>query len=153
MVQRIPVKPLSLLIGLKLKNFPKTFNDIAYFQFILIISFLRISLTIFFPMPWPPFRSVRYFILENWSAKFSQHRIINLPLKENNFRPERTQYVHKGCTGTDGKKRPKDADAVPARFLLACPDGHLDDFPWPARSVRPLWFDESSCDARSKTLK
>jgi hypothetical protein len=51
-------------------------------------------------------------------------------LKENNFRPERTQYVHKGCTGSDGKKRPKDADAVPARFLLACPDGHLDDFPW-----------------------
>jgi len=51
-------------------------------------------------------------------------------IKENRFRPERTRFVHKGCRGSKGDQPGKDADAVPARFLLACRDGHLDDFPW-----------------------
>ena len=52
-------------------------------------------------------------------------------LKVDRFRPERTRFVHKGCTGSpDRQSRAKDADAVPARFLLACRNGHLDDFPW-----------------------
>lgn len=51
-------------------------------------------------------------------------------IKENRFRPERTRFVHKGCTGSKGDQKARDADAVPARFLLACRDGHLDDFPW-----------------------
>lgn len=51
-------------------------------------------------------------------------------IKENRFRPERTRFVHKGCRGSKGDQKAKDADAVPARFLLACRDGHLDDFPW-----------------------
>lgn len=51
-------------------------------------------------------------------------------IKENRFRPERTRFVHKGCLGSKGDQKAKDADAVPARFLLACRDGHLDDFPW-----------------------
>lgn len=51
-------------------------------------------------------------------------------IKENRFRPERTRFVHKGCRGSKGNQPAKDADAVPARFLLACPGGHLDDFPW-----------------------
>ncbi|MDL4861185.1 DUF1998 domain-containing protein [Halomonas elongata] len=46
------------------------------------------------------------------------------------FRIERARYVHKGCKGSDGTKRATDADAVPARFLIACKSGHLDDFPW-----------------------
>ena len=50
--------------------------------------------------------------------------------KDNFYRPENTRFVHLGCRGSDGKKPPKDADAVPARFLLACRNGHLDDFPW-----------------------
>ncbi|HET9899322.1 MAG TPA: DUF1998 domain-containing protein [Streptosporangiaceae bacterium] len=41
------------------------------------------------------------------------------------FRPERVRYVH-GCRG-HGPGRPT---AVPARFVLACERGHLDDFPW-----------------------
>lgn len=41
------------------------------------------------------------------------------------YRPDKTRYVH-GCSG-QGRKRPT---AVPARFVLACADGHLDDFPW-----------------------
>ncbi len=51
-------------------------------------------------------------------------------IKDNRFRPERTRFVHKGCRGSKGDQPAKDADAVPARFLLACRDGHLDDFPW-----------------------
>ncbi|SEF89538.1 DUF1998 domain-containing protein [Marinobacterium lutimaris] len=51
-------------------------------------------------------------------------------IKENRYRPERTRFVHTGCRGSKGDQPPKDADAVPARFLLACRDGHLDDFPW-----------------------
>ncbi len=45
-------------------------------------------------------------------------------IKENLFRPEDTRFVHKHC------EKGKNADAVPARFLLACRNGHLDDFPW-----------------------
>ncbi|KWX01102.1 hypothetical protein TH66_06110 [Carbonactinospora thermoautotrophica] len=41
------------------------------------------------------------------------------------YRPERVRYVH-DCAGS-GNRRPT---ALPARFLLACRHGHLDDFPW-----------------------
>ena len=41
------------------------------------------------------------------------------------WRPERIRYVH-SCRG-HGYGRPT---AVPARFVLACARGHLDDFPW-----------------------
>ncbi|MEU3454276.1 DUF1998 domain-containing protein [Micromonospora sp. NPDC006766] len=41
------------------------------------------------------------------------------------FQPDRARYVH-GCRG-NGNSRPT---AVPARFVLACDNGHLDDFPW-----------------------
>lgn len=53
-----------------------------------------------------------------------------IELKPNPYRPERTRFVHKGCRGWKGEQSPRDADAVPARFLLACRAGHLDDFPW-----------------------
>jgi hypothetical protein len=45
-------------------------------------------------------------------------------LKVNAYRPEHTHFVHENC------EKGKNADAVPARFLLACRNGHLDDFPW-----------------------
>lgn len=41
-------------------------------------------------------------------------------LYANTFRPEYTRFKHEGCGG----------DAIPARFVLACELGHLDDFPW-----------------------
>ncbi|RRR65702.1 MAG: DUF1998 domain-containing protein [Candidatus Viridilinea halotolerans] len=44
--------------------------------------------------------------------------------KDDYFHPERTRYVHSGCQ-TD-----KHPIVVPARFLVACEHGHLDDFPW-----------------------
>lgn len=42
------------------------------------------------------------------------------------YHPERTVYRHTGCNKTKGR----DPDVVPARFLVACEEGHLDDFPW-----------------------
>lgn len=41
------------------------------------------------------------------------------------YRPDKVRYVH-SCHA-QGRKRPS---AVPARFVLACQEGHLDDFPW-----------------------
>jgi|HigsolmetaAR206D_1030411.scaffolds.fasta_scaffold01559_8 hypothetical protein len=39
--------------------------------------------------------------------------------------PDRIRYVH-SCRGNGGNR----PTAVPARFVLACGNGHLDDFPW-----------------------
>jgi hypothetical protein len=39
-------------------------------------------------------------------------------------KPERSRFVHKNCP------RLASPSAIPARFLLACENGHLDDFPW-----------------------
>lgn len=46
-------------------------------------------------------------------------------LISNPYSPDKTKYVH-GCRG-EGNKRPV---AVPARFVMACAAGHIDDFPW-----------------------
>lgn len=46
-------------------------------------------------------------------------------LKTDPYRPEDTCYVHANC----GNSR-KPPTVLPARFLVACPKGHLDDFPW-----------------------
>ena len=52
-------------------------------------------------------------------------------LQPNPYHPERTRYVHENCTGTKKyPKEPKNPTVVPARFVVACPNGHLDDFPW-----------------------
>lgn len=51
-------------------------------------------------------------------------------VKPNAYRPDRTRFVHQGCRGSKGTDRSRDVDAVPSRFLLACRNGHLDDFPW-----------------------
>ena len=46
-------------------------------------------------------------------------------LKLDPYRPTRCRYVH----GT-ARKPGKPPTVVPARFLVACKNGHLDDFPW-----------------------
>jgi Domain of unknown function (DUF1998) len=48
-------------------------------------------------------------------------------LHADHWRPERTTYVHAGCTRSRGRRPPT---AYPARYLMACEHGHLDDFPW-----------------------
>lgn len=80
-------------------------------------------------------------------------------IKENRFRPERTRFVHQGCRGSKGDQPAKDADAVPARFLLACRNGHLDDFPWhdfvhsgPSGCKGTLRFFESGASLQTENL-
>lgn len=46
-------------------------------------------------------------------------------LKVEPYRQDRTRYVHSGCP-----KAKSPPAVVPARFLVACHKGHLDDFPW-----------------------
>src|SRR5690606_32594822 len=45
-------------------------------------------------------------------------------LDDKPFQPDRTVYRHTNCN--KGKK----PEVIPARFLVACEKGHLDDFPW-----------------------
>ncbi|CUH46445.1 DUF1998 domain-containing protein [Ruegeria atlantica] len=80
-------------------------------------------------------------------------------LKKSPYRPEATRFVHKGCTGSRGNLNPTDADAVPARFLLACRAGHLDDFPWhwfvhggPSSCKGTLRFYESGASLQTENL-
>lgn len=80
-------------------------------------------------------------------------------LKANRYRPEQTRFVHEGCRGSQGNLRPSDADAVPARFLLACRAGHLDDFPWhwfvhagPSDCKGTLRFFESGASLQTENL-
>ncbi len=47
--------------------------------------------------------------------------------KPDPWRPERTTFVHEGCPRSHSRRPPT---AFPARYLMACQDGHLDDFPW-----------------------
>jgi len=80
-------------------------------------------------------------------------------LKSNPYRPDQTRFVHKGCRGSRGDQRPRDVDAVPARFLLACRAGHLDDFPWhwfvhggPSECKGTLRFFESGASLQTENL-
>lgn len=40
-------------------------------------------------------------------------------------KPDRARFVHSNCSGA---KAPP--TVIPARFVVACTDGHLDEFPW-----------------------
>ena len=80
-------------------------------------------------------------------------------LKENRYRPENTRFVHEACKGSKGNLVARDADAVPARFLLACRNGHLDDFPWhyfvhsgPSGCRGTLRFFESGASLQTENL-
>jgi hypothetical protein len=46
-------------------------------------------------------------------------------LQANKYHPEKTCYRHEMCSKNAYKPM-----VVPARFMIACPAGHLDDFPW-----------------------
>lgn len=46
-------------------------------------------------------------------------------LKLDAYRPDRHRFVHTSCP-----RLGKPPTVVPARFLIACRKGHLDDFPW-----------------------
>lgn len=44
---------------------------------------------------------------------------------ETTYRTDQVRYVHSNCA-----KPGKPPTVVPARFIVACKNGHLDDFPW-----------------------
>lgn len=46
-------------------------------------------------------------------------------LKTDAYRPDRARYVHVHCPHSNHPP-----PVLPARFLVACEHGHLDDFPW-----------------------
>ncbi|MDR0990916.1 MAG: hypothetical protein LBL92_06125 [Propionibacteriaceae bacterium] len=56
------------------------------------------------------------------------------------YRPDEAVFMHLNCPGrgrTDrrqdarqGKKKTRPRPTVPARYLIACPNGHLDEFPY-----------------------
>lgn len=80
-------------------------------------------------------------------------------IKEDRYRPENTRFVHRDCQGSRRNLTAKDADAVPARFLLACRNGHLDDFPWhyfvhsgPSNCKGTLRFFESGASLQTENL-
>ncbi len=49
------------------------------------------------------------------------HQVFKLDV--NRFRPDKSRWYHDKCHG----RRPL---VVPTRFMVACSNGHLDDFPW-----------------------
>ncbi|MHA7662675.1 DrmB family protein [Mycolicibacterium sp. HS_4_1] len=48
------------------------------------------------------------------------------------YRPDRAEFIHDKCKGFEGKKKAFKAVALPARYLIACVNGHLDEFPYDA---------------------
>ena len=61
-------------------------------------------------------------------------------LRVNAVRPDGNKYVHANCA--KAKTAPT---ALPARFVVACEDGHLDDFPWVAFAHNATSADEVTC--------
>ena len=60
-------------------------------------------------------------------APYTPGKSGNFELKHNPYRPMDTRFVHHNCL--KHKKGPL-PQVVPARFLYACAQGHLDEFPW-----------------------
>lgn len=76
-------------------------------------------------------------------------------LKSNAWRPDRTRFVHSNCDRVRGSP----PGAVPARFLVACRGGHLDDFPWhyfvhggQSNCPGPLRFFEQGASLQTENL-
>ncbi|NJK82355.1 MAG: DUF1998 domain-containing protein, partial [Chloroflexaceae bacterium] len=65
--------------------------------------------------------------------------------RDDAYHPDRTHYVHTNC---DAPKAGQPT-VVPARFLVACPNGHLDDFPWIAFVHRG----PTDCKARLRLIE
>jgi len=59
------------------------------------------------------------------SCQTLAHTSSNLfELKVDYYHPDRTHYEHTNC------QRASHPTVLPARFLVCCENGHLDDFPW-----------------------
>jgi hypothetical protein len=62
-------------------------------------------------------------------------------LRVNAVRPDANKYVHTNCA-----KARTPPTALPARFVVACEDGHLDDFPWVAFAHYKTSISEVDCN-------
>lgn len=51
-------------------------------------------------------------------------------LRTEPYRIDRTRYIHEGCQRRGNRTDASMPAAVPARFVIACENGHLEDFPW-----------------------
>ncbi len=49
-------------------------------------------------------------------------------IKINPYRPDQASYVHTGCS--KGGPGGRGSTVLPIRFVVACANGHIDDFPW-----------------------
>lgn len=47
----------------------------------------------------------------------------------NPYRPDQAEFLHRHCKG-NGKGKAADRRCIPARYLLVCPNGHVDEFPY-----------------------
>lgn len=47
------------------------------------------------------------------------------------MRPDLAKYVHSTCALQRGRSTQQRRACIPARFLVVCEDGHIDDFPYP----------------------
>lgn len=65
-------------------------------------------------------------------------------LKSDPFRPDRVRYVHENC-----RHPGRLPTVIPARFIVACKNGHLDDFPW----VRFVHRGPSKCAYKLQLLE
>ncbi|MHB8432276.1 MAG: DrmB family protein [Candidatus Tyrphobacter sp.] len=80
----------------------------------------------------PP-SGVRVFPFPRWMRcprcrRLAQYDAGIFTFKGNQYRPEEARFVHETCP-RQGKSR-RAPEVVPARFVLACRKGHLDEFPW-----------------------
>jgi hypothetical protein len=51
-------------------------------------------------------------------------------LRPEPFHVDRLRYIHANCSERKTLRDSRMPGAVPARFVIACNHGHLDDFPW-----------------------
>lgn len=73
----------------------------------------------------------------------------------NPYRPDQARFEHEKCPGHRGKLSKRPMPAVPARYLLSCPDGHLDEFPydwWVHEGVRCTAADIPTLAMRDRTV-
>ncbi|WP_280265621.1 DUF1998 domain-containing protein [Nocardia wallacei] len=68
----------------------------------------------------------------------------------NPYRTDHARFEHVKCHGRRGEHARGPRPAVPARYLLACPDGHVDEFPYEKWVHRGLPCSEAPDNPRLK---
>ena len=86
-------------------------------------------------------------------SPLSQHMF---ELKPDPFYQDKNKYIHTHCTVS----RKKPPTVFPARFLIACKNGHLEDFPWlfyvhkgSSFCSGPLKLDETGPSGEARDVK